>query len=299
MKNNNRGLTTVALIAVVVIAMLTAGTYAYTKVRKNGDLADALISSAKLSLERSSRSVDEIAAELSAKRLNLKKEINRLDLFNRSAFDLSSAYGRALSSIRAEVSDSVITKTDSIFNLLVNADIDTALKVSLTQNRQELIALVEEWQKTMVSNQGSVNQSKVSEASSAVVTAAEEYAQSLEIAVQNLSPENSGLTQTEIQQQQSVVDTVSNTVQQISENIDQVQPSQENIQNLEQNIQNLEQELQTTILTTPPTSTDNNPAQQTGTTSPDNGSYTPPPYIPPPPPDTSGKPQLIQGENAY
>lgn len=286
MKNNQRGLATPALIIIVALAILTGGIYTYSKLQQKGILADDLISSARSSLERSSRSIDEIAAELTTKRGNLEIEVNKLDRFNGSSFDLSSTYGQALSAIRAQISDSIISKTEKIFQLLLVADIDPATKISLTQDREELIQLVDSWQQALISKENT-SQGNMGQIASSVVIATQDYLNTLVTVTESIPPTESNLTPGEIQD----LETASDTVQQISEDIDDLQPDPEDVQDLAEEIQDLEQELETAIITTP---TDSN---ETATTSDE--SYIPPPYIAPPIPDTSGKPQLIQGENQF
>jgi hypothetical protein len=310
MKNTQAGIATIALIVIVAIAMITAGTYAYTKVSQKGKAADELISSAQRSLEQSSRPISEIVAELSRTQGALQREISRFDLFRSTSYNPASPFGQVLASIQNEIADNVITKTESIFKLVTEAGIDASIKVSLTQDRQELIALVQAWQNALNSSTNST-QLAVSTAAQAALAAAEQYANSLQQAVNSLTPQNSTLTQTEIATQQTVVETVTNTVSNSSNGANAVIPDPVVIQELEDDIEDLQDELAIATSTPSTPSTPTGTGGSTGSGSDggtgtgggtgdqtgDTTTYTPPPYVPPPVIDRTGQPTLIQGAN--
>ncbi len=300
MKHTHAGIAPVALILVVAATLLTAGTYAYTKIRDRDKSADDVISSARRSLERSSRPVSEIVAELAATQTRLRTEINKLDIFRRTSYDSSSVFGRAIAAVQAEISDGVIGKTERLFTLVTDAGIDPSIKITLTQDRQELIALVEEWQKKAAAPKGTQTQADVSATTQAVLDAAQEYVDSLDQAADQLTPENSGATPGEIAQGQDDVTDAENTVDTVNETVDEVQPDPEVIDDIQDTIDDLQEELQTAT-STPPVGGggSTNPDTSTTTNTGSGDPYVPPPYIPPTPPDTSGKPQLIQGSNPF
>jgi|GEM_PF-3298496 len=300
MKNTHAGIATTALIIIVGLSLLTAGAYTYTKVRDKDKAADDIISSARRSLERSSRSVSEIVAELASTQTRLRVEINKLDIFRRTSYDPSSLFGQTIAAIQAEIADGVIGKTERLFTLATDAGIDPSLKISLTQDRQELIALVEEWQKKVSAPKGTQTQSEISATTQAVLDAAQDYVDSLNQATNSLTPENSGLTSGEITQVVNSINTVSNTVDNATNTISTVEPNPVVINTIQDDIADLEEELENASLT-PPTSGGNSSAGDTSTTT-STGSgdpYVPPAYVPPTPPDNSGKPQLIQGDNPF
>ncbi len=300
MKNTHAGIAPTALIIIVAIALLTAGTYTYTKIRNKDKAADDLISSARRSLERSSRSVSEIVAELASTQTRLRVEINKLDIFRRASYDPSSLFGQTIAAIQAEISDGVIGKTERLFTLVTDAGIDPSVKITLTQDRQQLIALVEEWQKKASAPKGTQTQADISAATQAVLDAAQDYVDSLNQAADQLTPENSGATPGEITQGQNNVDTAADTVNDAADTVSEVEPDPEVVNDIQNDVDDLQEEL-ANATSTPPTGggDSSNPDTSTTTTNGSGNPYIPPPYVPPTPPDTSGKPQLIQGANPF
>ncbi len=295
MNNTHRGIATPALIIVVALTMLLAGSYSYSKLYKKEKESDELVKSARLSLERSSRPIAEIAAELELAKSKLQTEIDRLQIFRESGFNPASSYGLALLTIEKELSDSVISRTDDIYKLVNNSSIDIAVKTKLTQERQELLSLINEWKKVLETAGSS--QQNVGMAASAVIEAAQQYASTLEQAVQNLTPQNSNLTDTQIAAQEQVVEQVTNTVNQANNQINNIQPNPEVVNNLENNVEELEEELNTATENSNNNQNNNNNQNSSNNNNNLNDINSNPPFIPPPVIDTSGLPQLIQGEN--
>jgi uncharacterized membrane protein YgcG len=316
MNHTQKGVAEIALIIIVAIALLTGGTYVYTKVRQDDRATDAVLIKAQRSLERSSRPASEVAAELARVRTSLQVEVDKLELFRSTSFNKTSSYGWALALIQKEISDAVLSKTEDIFKIASIAGIDPAMKISLTQDRQQLIALVDAWQ-ALYNKPSGVSQAAVSDALQAVLDAAHDYVESLATAVNSLTPANTNTTPETIQTQQAIVTTVTQTVQHITTTVDTTTPDQGDVQDIQENIQNLEEELVNT--STPPSgnttgTTGGSSGTTGGTTNTTTGgsgtgggtsgntatsTYTPPPYVPPPVVDTSGRPQLIQGSNPF
>ncbi|MEK7646705.1 MAG: hypothetical protein AAB381_03375 [Patescibacteria group bacterium] len=311
MKKAQSGVATVALIVIVGIAFLTGGTYVYTKVRQQDKSADALLTSAQRSLERSSRPAAEVAMELAQARASLRIEIDKLELFRSSSFNRESSYGWALALIQKEISDSVLSKTEDIFKLVSVAGIDPSIKITLSQDRQNLVTLVEAWQALYTNGQG-ISQATISSATQAVLDAAQAYVDALTTATNSLTPENTGTTPEVIDTHQSTVESVSDTVEEAVDTIDEAEPDQGDVEDIEEDIEDLEEELEETTSgdtggtgdTTGGTGGDTSgTGTGTGTSGGDTSTtstpYVPPPYVPPPVVDTSGKPQLIQGSNPF
>lgn len=308
MNHTQKGVAEVALIIIVAIALLTGGTYIYTKVNQEGRATDEVLSKALRSLERSSRPASEVAAELAQARASLQVEVDKLELFRSTSFNKTSSYGWALALIQKEISDSVLSKTEDIFKLVSIASIDPTIQISLTQDRQQLVALVEAWQ-ALYNNPGGVSQGNISDATQSVIDAAQNYVESLATAVDSLTPQNSGTTQQTIDNAEQDVDDVAQEVEDIEDTVDTTTPDQGDVEDIEGDIQDLEDELDD--VTNPPSGGDTGTGGDTtggstdtsgtgsGGTSSTTSTYTPPPYVPPPPVDNSGKPQLIQGSNSF
>ena len=309
----------IALVIIVAIALVTGGTYVYTKVRQEDRATDAVLLKARRSLERSSRPATEVAAELAQARASLQIEVDKLELFRSNSFNKSSSYGWAIALIQKEISDSVLSKTEDIFKLVSIANIDPSVKITLSQNRQELIALVDAWQ-ALYNKPGGVTQASVSDATQAVLDAAHAYVESLTDAVNGLTPQNSSATPQVIATTQETVEHVSETVQDITNTVDTTTPDPGDVQDIQDEVTQLEEELSgatsgtgsgtgtgssgttggTTSTTTGSTGTSGTEGGTTGNTTPTTTStYTPPPYVPPAPVDNSGRPQLIQGSNPF
>lgn len=300
MNNSRAGIATPALIIVVALTMLLAGSYSYSKLYKKEKEANDLVKSARLSLERSSRPIAEIAAELESAKSKLQTEINRLQIFRESGFNPSSSYGLALLTIEKELSEAVIGRTDDVYKLINNSSVDVSVKTQLTQERQELMSLINDWKKALAAT--GATQQTVAAAASAVIEAAQQYASTLEQAVQDLTPQNSNLTETQIVVQEQIVEQVSNTVNQANNEVSNIQPDPEVINNLENNVDDLQEELDNATEnnnTNDQNNEDQNNEDQNSSNNNPNEIDSNPPFIPPPVIDTSGSPQLIQGENTY
>lgn len=307
MKNAHSGIATPALIIVVALAFVLAGSYGYAQLSKKERAADDILDSARKSLEHSTRPISEIAAELEREKSRLQFEINRLEIFRQASFNPSSSYGFAISVIQKDLSKSVIASTDSLYKLITVTTIDPALKTQITQERQNLINLIDAWKKAL-STPGA-NQATIAAAADAAIVAAQQYAETLSHIVHDLTPENSDLTQSDINTQQQIVDQVTNTTNQANETIHQIQPNPEVIEEIKDNVNDLEEELEDANQNNSnnnnnsngnnsnPLENNNNNANNNQNQGGDSGDNNPP-FVPPPQENT-GVPRLIQGENTY
>ena len=305
--------------SVFILALVAGGVYVSVQIRDDEAGKDALVKSAEM-LATGHASAEQIAAELAQARIDARVELERLNLLTNYP---TSA--EALAAVRQEVYENVLTdivgRIDRVIGDL-KASQPSPAQLKIQQNiiaeQEHIKQILEEWRQ-LVSNP-SLNSNPTAAAHAAQI---KQDIQDLKKLVEQLTPENSGLSPSDISADQSAVDQAIKDANQAVSDLAQtsvppsvVQQQQDDTSAANQHVADLQHDLQEA----------NNPSGQSSTPSSDDGTgntdtsvvpdntsspnssdpnYQPPSspnypgtrYVPPESAQDPDKPKLIEGAN--
>lgn len=303
---------TVIIATLFVLVLIGGGVYAGIRLQSDAAGKDALVKKAAL-LGTGHASAEQIAAELAHARDVAQSESVRLNLFVN--YPTSP---EALAAVREEVYENVLNAIDKI-DIIVKAapaqpTAQEKLKEAIAAEKAHIQEVLKEW-KELVSNPKTNFDPTAAAKVTAYANEIKTDINDLKKLVDQLTPDNSGLTPAEIVADKSDIAGVIQAVQQAVSDLGQttvppavVQQQQQDTTTAQNNVNNLQQDLNnvnnsnplpppTTGDTTPPpdTTSSSNPIPPT---TPSEPNYPGTRYAPPPPAQDPDKPHLIEGANS-
>lgn len=309
--------------SVFILALVAGGVYVSVQIRDDEANKDALVKSAK-QLATGHASAEQIAAELAQARIDARVELERLNLLTNYP---TSA--EALAAVRQEVYENVLTdivgRIDRVIGDL-KASQPSSAQLKIQQNiiaeQEHIKQILEEWRQ-LVSNPSLNSNPTAAAQASQYAAEIKQDIQDLKKLVEQLTPENSGLSPSDISADQSAVDQAIKDANQAVSDLAQtsvppsvVQQQQNDTSAANQHVADLQHDLQEA---SSPSGQSSTPSSDDGTGNtdtsvvPDNTSspnssdpnYQPPSspnypgtrYVPPESAQDPDKPKLIEGAN--
>ncbi len=318
MKGSAKELVIMVISIVFVLSLVIAGVYFYFIESDRNNSADAIMSKYSSNTKKDARNPEQISADLERAKADLAVETIALRYYRAEA-------GMTDYPVDTAVADSY-TLADNAANK-TNAVKDNKLDEEINIKKAKIKQVLEQWKKLIDSStKKDINTIKKEQEYAKIVKS---NIEELKIIVNSLTPESSDLSQSQIENYQTIVDDavkeINNSVSILEIAQSEISPDNSNNQNSpdnqnqnqntitpeqiqeQQNITNraqaeviyLENELNQALAPTSPPSTNIPVNPPVNTSNTDSGSqnnsstYTPPPVNT----NNSGKPQLIEGMN--
>lgn len=272
----------VIIASLFIIVLLGGGTYVGIRSSADSRDKDALVSRGR-ELAAGHASAEQVAAELARARSVAAAELERLDLFTNY-----SGSPEALAAVREEVYENVLTvimkeadAAAAAIKLTEKASVAAKkLADEITANRQEIKTILEQW-KALISDPVASVAPDAKTKTAAYAEQVQEYIEALGELVDQLTPENSGLTGAQIDTIQDQIDTLVEETTQAVSDISQptvpphiVTEQKEEVQNAADTVNDIEEVLEDIV-------------ESPGSVTPPSGSITPTPEVITAPPGTS------------
>lgn len=299
------------VILVAVLALAVKGSIYARQVWQEGHSSDVLLGSKQSLINERQKSASEIAADLARAKSQLADAASHLSDM-RAGFSLSVFRDFVIE--QHDSIQSALWTSDPFFNDPQSASPTLKLKTdsSTTAHIEGLRAMINNLISSWQTDTGSIRANDL--------VLINDYLGQLQDIVDNLTPQNSGLTQAEIDHYDQIVSDAQNAVDTATNAQDSNQVTPEDIQNQQntvdqyQNTVNDIQQILNDVTTSNPdntsggsnSGTDNTggntgAGDTSGTNTGDNQTNEPPPSTASPPlaPTNNGKPTLIQGTNSF
>jgi hypothetical protein len=310
---------TVIIASLFILVMVGGGVYAGIQLHSDAADKDALVKKAS-QLGTGHASAEQIAAELAHAREVAQAESARLNLFVN--YPTSP---EALAAVREEVYENVLNAIDKIDITVKPAPAQPTaqekLKEAIAAEKAHIQDVLNQW-KELVSNPKANTDPAAAIKATEFANEIKTDINDLKKIVDQLTPDNSGLTPAEIAADKNDVNNAINEVQQAVTDLGQntvppevVQQQQQDANNAQNNVNNLQQDLNNANNPNNNTNQGDGNSNQTApepgqTTSPGESSSNPPAdqpgeptypgtrYVPPPSAQDPDKPHLIEGANS-
>ena len=195
--SSQSGIVSTALLIIVILAFITGGIYLYSKTTQNDKDQQLLrLAEANLRNKRAPRTAVELYAELAWEKAKLELETTKLEELQQLA--VTAAINNAYDGVGDFLNSSKIRVTDKELQARINAI------------RDEIAKILAQWK--LLSRSGTGSGSAFQEAVRRDLPQVNNYIDELRNIVNSLTPENSGLTQAQIDEYKKAIDDTSGSV---------------------------------------------------------------------------------------